>query len=110
MKNSRGENGKRKNRIDGQESMKKTDLDNLLLNDYFRREFEQGLRGVCADAMLAGIPVPAFASALSWYDGYRSARLPANLPQAQRDYFGAHMYERTDAPRGAFFHTQWSKE
>ncbi len=54
-----------------------------------------------------GIPAPAFASALAYFDGYRSARLPANLLQAQRDYFGAHTYERVDAPRGKFFHVDW---
>ncbi len=58
-------------------------------------------------AVRHGIPVPAFVSALSYYDGYRSARLPANLLQAQRDYFGAHTYERVDAPRGKFFHVDW---
>jgi len=54
-----------------------------------------------------GISIPTFSSALSYYDGYRSARLPANLLQAQRDYFGAHTYERTDKPRGKFFHIDW---
>ena len=63
---------------------------------------------VCATAMLSGIPVPAFASALSYYDGYRTERLPDNLLQAQRDYFGAHTYERTDRPRGEYFHTNWT--
>jgi 6-phosphogluconate dehydrogenase len=58
--------------------------------------------------MINGVPVPAFASALTYYDGYRSARLPANLLQAQRDYFGAHTYERIDRPRGEFFHTNWT--
>ncbi|MEL7047265.1 MAG: NADP-dependent phosphogluconate dehydrogenase, partial [Pseudomonadota bacterium] len=56
----------------------------------------------------AGLPVPAFSSALAYFDGYRSARLPANLLQAQRDYFGAHTYERVDRPRGEFFHTDWT--
>ena len=60
--------------------------------------------------MLNGIPIPAFASALSYYDGYRCERLPANLLQAQRDYFGAHTYERVDAPRGEHFHTNWTGE
>jgi 6-phosphogluconate dehydrogenase len=55
-----------------------------------------------------GIPVPAFSTALSFYDSYRNARLPANLLQAQRDYFGAHTYERVDKPRGEFFHTNWT--
>jgi 6-phosphogluconate dehydrogenase len=63
--------------------------------------------GVVAAAVL-GVPTPAFASALSYYDGYRSGRLPANLLQAQRDYFGAHTYERVDKPRGEFFHTDWT--
>jgi len=58
-------------------------------------------------AVECGVPVPTFSSALSYYDGYRSARLPANLLQAQRDYFGAHTYERTDRPRGEFFHIDW---
>ena len=57
-----------------------------------------------------GIPTPAFSSALAYFDGYRSARLPANLLQAQRDYFGAHTYERTDQPRGQFFHLDWPAE
>jgi 6-phosphogluconate dehydrogenase len=56
----------------------------------------------------SSIPVPAFGSALAYYDGYRSARLPANLLQAQRDYFGAHTYERVDAPGGKFFHVDWA--
>ena len=61
-------------------------------------------------AVTAGLPVPAFSSALAYCDGYRSAFLPANLIQAQRDYFGAHTYERTDSPRGEFFHTNWTGE
>ena len=65
-------------------------------------------RKVVAEAMLAGIPVPAMGSALSFYDGYRSETLPANLIQAQRDYFGAHTYERVDKPRGEFTHTDWT--
>jgi 6-phosphogluconate dehydrogenase len=59
-------------------------------------------------AVETGVPVPAFTTALAFYDGYRSERLPANLLQAQRDYFGAHTYERTDQPRGKFFHTNWT--
>jgi 6-phosphogluconate dehydrogenase len=59
-------------------------------------------------AVNAGIPMPCFSSALAWWDGYRSHRLPANLLQAQRDYFGAHTYERIDRPRGEFFHTDWT--
>ncbi len=88
-------------------------LVNLMLDGFFRGELEKaqgGWRRVCAAAMLGGVPVPAFASALSYYDGYRCARLPANLLQAQRDYFGAHTYERVDAPRGRFFHTNWTGE
>ena len=86
-------------------------LENLLLDGYFR-ETIQGLvpawREVVAYAVKTGIPMPAFSSALSYFDGYTTARLPANLLQAQRDYFGAHTYERTDAPRGQFFHTNWT--
>ena len=86
-------------------------LSNLLMNDYFKNTIE-GLvpawREVVAYAVKAGIPVPAFSSALSWFDGYTCENLPANLLQAQRDYFGAHTYERTDAPRGEFFHTNWT--
>lgn len=86
-------------------------LVNLMLAPYFRRALAAGQeswRGVVALAVRRGIPVPAFSSALSYFDGYRSARLPANLLQAQRDYFGAHTYERVDAPRGRFFHLDWS--
>lgn len=89
------------------------DLVNLMLDPFFRdalSKAQDGWRRVCAQAMLSGVPAPAFASALSYYDGYRSARLPANLLQAQRDYFGAHTYERVDAPRGQFFHTNWTGE
>jgi len=83
-------------------------LPNLLLDPYFAGAIEQasdGWRGVIAAAVGAGVPVPAFASALAYYDSYRSAVLPANLLQAQRDFFGAHMYRRTD--REGTFHTQW---
>ncbi len=86
-------------------------LENLLLAPFFTnavQEAQNGWRRVCSAAMLAGIPVPAFSSALAYYDGYRCARLPANLLQAQRDYFGAHTYERVDAPRGEMFHTNWT--
>jgi 6-phosphogluconate dehydrogenase len=69
---------------------------------------QSGWRKAVAGAVTAGIPVPAFSSALSFYDSYRSERLPANLLQAQRDYFGAHTYERTDTPRGQFHHTNWT--
>lgn len=86
-------------------------LANLLLSPYFRQVIENNQdawRQVIAMAVRAGIPVPAFSSALAYYDSYRSERLPANLLQAQRDYFGAHTYERIDKPRGEFFHTNWT--
>jgi 6-phosphogluconate dehydrogenase len=86
-------------------------LANLLLDDYFRGEIktaQKGWRNVVATAAKKGIPVPAFSTALAFYDQYRSAVLPANLLQAQRDYFGAHTYERIDKPRGEFFHTNWT--
>ena len=87
------------------------DLANLLLDPFFQKtvdDCQAGWRTVTAAAMLNGIPAPAFTAALSYYDGYRCERLPANLLQAQRDYFGAHTYERIDAPRGQFFHTNWT--
>ena len=88
-------------------------LENLLLDDFFRQEIarvEPGLRRTVARAVTAGIPIPALSAALAFYDGYRSARLPANLIQAQRDYFGAHTFERVDKPRGEFFHsTAWGE-
>jgi 6-phosphogluconate dehydrogenase len=86
-------------------------LSNLLLDSYFKNEVENaqaGWRRVIAKAVENGIPIPAMASALAFYDGYRTERLPANLLQAQRDYFGAHTYERVDKPRGEFFHTNWT--
>ena len=86
-------------------------LQNLLLDDYFRNAIEKSQhawRKVVATAVEWGIPVPAFSSALAYYDGYRSGRVSANLLQAQRDYFGAHTYERVDKPRGEFFHTNWT--
>jgi len=86
-------------------------LMNLMLDDYFRGEIkrcQKGWRNVVATAAKRGIPVPAFSTALAFYDQYRSAVLPANLLQAQRDYFGAHTYERVDKPRGEFFHTNWT--
>jgi 6-phosphogluconate dehydrogenase len=86
-------------------------LTNLLLDPYFRDEIDrcqQGWRQACASAITHGVPLPAMTSALAYYDGYRSERLPANLLQAQRDYFGAHTYERVDRPRGKFFHTNWT--
>ena len=86
-------------------------LTNLLLDPYFTGEVHRcqpAWREVVANAVNAGIPVPAFSTALAFYDGYRSERLPANLLQAMRDYFGAHTYERIDKPRGQFFHTNWT--
>jgi len=88
-------------------------LPNLLLDDYFNRIIQKcqgSWRRVVIEAVRLGLPLPAISAALSFYDGYRSARLPANLIQAQRDYFGAHTYERVDRPRGEFFHTQWMVE
>jgi 6-phosphogluconate dehydrogenase len=87
------------------------DLPNLLLDPYFKDIIEScqaGWRRVVSRAFLSGMPIPAFATALAFYDGYRSDRLPANLLQAQRDYFGAHTYERVDRKRGEFFHTNWT--
>ena len=84
---------------------------NLLLDPHFKEIVEKaqaGWRRVCATALTNGIPVPALTSALCYFDGFRSERLPANLLQAQRDYFGAHTYERIDKPRGEFFHTNWT--
>jgi len=90
---------------------KDPNLTNLLLDPYFKEKVETaqaGWRRVCATAMMYGIPVPALTTALCYFDGIRSERLPANLLQAQRDYFGAHTYERIDKPRGEFFHTNWT--
>jgi 6-phosphogluconate dehydrogenase len=87
------------------------ELTNLLLDPYFNSEIKKavpGWRRVCAAAMTHGIPSPTMTSALSYFDGYRTANLPANLLQAQRDFFGAHTYERVDRPRGQFFHTNWT--
>ncbi|MCW8926019.1 MAG: NADP-dependent phosphogluconate dehydrogenase, partial [Xanthomonadales bacterium] len=86
-------------------------LQNLLLADYFKNAVENSQlawREVIATAVRHGIPVPAFSSALAYFDGYRSAVLPASLLQAQRDYFGAHTYERVDKPAGEYFHTNWT--
>ncbi len=85
--------------------------DSLLMDGYFRKlvkDCEPAWRKTVAAAALGGIPSPAMGSALSFYDGYRHERLPANIIQAQRDYFGAHTYERVDKPRGEFFHTDWT--
>ncbi len=90
---------------------KNNDLPNLLMSDFFKEKVEasqDGWRKVCAVALENGVPVPAFTSALCYFDGYRSDRLPANMLQAQRDYFGAHTYERIDKARGEFFHTNWT--
>jgi 6-phosphogluconate dehydrogenase len=86
-------------------------LNNLLLDPYFKDQViaaQPGWRRVVAKAIQKGIPVPAMSSALAFYDGYRRERLPANLLQAQRDYFGAHTYQRVDKPRGEYFHTNWT--
>jgi 6-phosphogluconate dehydrogenase len=87
------------------------ELENLVLDDFFNqalRSADAGWRDSVVMAVRNGIPAPAFAAALSYFDGYRSERLPANLLQAQRDYFGAHSYERVDRDRGEFFHTDWT--
>ena len=85
-------------------------LPNLLMDEYFRdciSKYQKNWRKVISFGTLTGIPMPTFSSALSYYDGYRSSSLPQNLLQAQRDYFGAHTYERTDQPRGKFYHLDW---
>ena len=87
------------------------DLPNLILDPYFSQillDNQESLRKVVAMAALNGIPTPSLSAALSWFDSYRSANLPANLLQAQRDYFGAHTYERVEGPKGKFFHTNWT--
>jgi 6-phosphogluconate dehydrogenase len=92
---------------------RRPELANLVLDEYFAEELfkrQSHWRTVVAHAAMTGIPVPAFAASLSWFDSYRSRQLPHNLLQAQRDYFGAHTYERIDAPRGKFFHLQWLTE
>ncbi|HXE07047.1 MAG TPA: decarboxylating NADP(+)-dependent phosphogluconate dehydrogenase [Acidobacteriaceae bacterium] len=90
---------------------KNPDLANLLLDDFFSgalNKYQASWRKAVAHAVEVGVPTPAFSTALAFFDGYRTARLPANLLQAQRDFFGAHTYERTDKPRGEFFHTNWT--
>jgi 6-phosphogluconate dehydrogenase len=90
---------------------KDPNLANLLLDSFFQEKMaaaQQSWRNVVAAAVVNGIPAPTLSAALEYYDGYRCERLPANLLQAQRDYFGAHTYERTDKPRGEFFHTNWT--
>ncbi len=92
---------------------KNPNLENLLLDDFFRSAVEKAQpswRRVIATSVQMGLPIPVFSAALSYFDGYRNARLPANLLQAQRDYFGAHTYERIDQPRGQTFHTDWIRE
>jgi 6-phosphogluconate dehydrogenase len=92
---------------------KDPNLVNLLLDPYFNEQIQKSQanwRKVTALAATNGVSAPAFMSALAYYDGYRSARLPANLLQAQRDYFGAHTYERVDSPRGKMFHTDWPEK
>lgn len=87
------------------------ELENLLLTPFFKNKLEaaqSSWRRLSATAIENGIPIPAITSALTYFDGFRNGRLPANLLQAQRDYFGAHMYERVDKPRGEFFHTNWT--
>ncbi len=86
-------------------------LDNLLMDDWFKNVMlraQDSWRRVMAAGILAGIPLPAMSTALAFFDGYRSAQLPANMLQGLRDYFGAHTYERNDKPRGQFFHTNWT--
>jgi 6-phosphogluconate dehydrogenase len=88
-------------------------LENLLFHKYFKKAVDNSQdawRDVVARAVKMGIPVPALSSALAYYDGYRRERVSANLIQAQRDYFGAHTYERVDKPRGEYFHTKWTEE
>lgn len=90
---------------------KQPDLHNLLFDSFFSgvlNEYQASWRKAIVKAIALGVPAPAFSTALSFYDGYRTARLPANLLQAQRDFFGAHTYERVDQPRGQFFHTNWT--
>jgi 6-phosphogluconate dehydrogenase len=86
-------------------------LENLLLDSFFSgaiNQYQASWRKALVHAIELGVPAPAFSTALAFYDGFRASRLPANLLQAQRDYFGAHTYERTDKPRGQFFHTNWT--
>ena len=87
-------------------------LENLLFDDFFRNRILEALpawRKITADCLLSGIPIPCMAAALTYFDGLRTERSSANLIQAQRDYFGAHTYERTDMERGQFFHTDWNE-
>jgi 6-phosphogluconate dehydrogenase len=89
------------------------DLPLLVLDPYFHGELRlsiPALRSVVAQGVCIGIPVPSFCAALAWYDGIRSEKLPTNLIQAQRDFFGAHTFERVDRPRGEMAHAQWNEE
>jgi 6-phosphogluconate dehydrogenase len=86
------------------------DLTNLMLDNFFTEilnKHQQSWREIVSLGVMNGVPMPAFSASLSYYDSYRSPVLPANLLQAQRDFFGAHTYERTDKPAGEFFHTKW---
>jgi 6-phosphogluconate dehydrogenase len=90
---------------------KNSAIDNLLLDSFFSgalNQYQASWRRAIVHAVELGVPTPAFSTALAFFDGYRTARLPANLLQAQRDFFGAHTYERIDQPRGQFFHTNWT--
>jgi 6-phosphogluconate dehydrogenase len=90
---------------------KNKEIDNLLLDSFFSsalNQYQASWRKALIHAVELGVPTPAFSTALAFFDGYRTARLPANLLQAQRDYFGAHTYERVDKPRGEYFHTNWT--
>jgi 6-phosphogluconate dehydrogenase len=90
---------------------KNHELTNLLLNKFFTKaitRYQAAWRRAVIHGVKGGVPTPAFTTALAFYDGYRTGRLPANLLQAQRDFFGAHTYERVDQPRGKFFHTNWT--
>jgi 6-phosphogluconate dehydrogenase len=90
---------------------KNPDLQNLLLDQFFSgalNKYQASWRKAIVHAIEVGVPTPAFSTALAFYDGYRTERLPANLLQAQRDFFGAHTYERVDKPRGQYFHTNWT--
>jgi 6-phosphogluconate dehydrogenase len=90
---------------------KNPDLSNLLLDPFFKEKIEQAQeswRRIISTSVLNGVWIPAMSTALEYFDGFRNERLPANLLQAQRDFFGAHTYERIDKPGGEFFHTNWT--
>jgi 6-phosphogluconate dehydrogenase len=90
---------------------KNPNLENLLMDDWFSgmlNKYQASWRKAIVSAIEVGVPTPAFSTALAFYDGYRTERLPANLLQAQRDFFGAHTYERIDKARGQYFHTNWT--